>query len=113
MATKGERSGRTRPAREGGAMSKEVTLRAGLVGAGQICAYHVAALRRLPFVEIIGLHHVDAARAEKSSAELGIPAMPSIEARRRAGADVIHVLTPPHTHAKVALAAMDLGCHVY
>ena len=29
-----------------------------------------------------------------------------------AGANVIHVLTPPAAHAKVALAALNRGCHV-
>ena len=42
----------------------------------------------------------------------GTRGLPSLEALREAGADVIHVLTPPETHAEVALAALELGCHV-
>ncbi|CAN5596311.1 hypothetical protein BH09PLA1_BH09PLA1_10160 [soil metagenome] len=94
-------------------MRTEQILRAGMVGAGQICAYHVAALRRISHVEIVGLHDVDAARAERASAELKIPALPSLDALRHAGANVIHVLTPPHTHANLTMLALDLGCHVY
>src|SRR5215470_3791677 len=58
--------------------------RAGMVGAGNICEFHVAAVKKLaPDVELIG-----------------------------AGANVIHVLTPPAAHARVAIAGLERGCHV-
>ncbi len=28
------------------------------------------------------------------------------------GVDVVHILTPPHTHAELAIAALENGCHV-
>ncbi|MEJ7731663.1 MAG: NAD-dependent epimerase/dehydratase family protein [Polyangiaceae bacterium] len=87
------------------------SLRAGLVGAGYICEYHVAALRRIG-VEIVGVFDVDAARAAATADKLGVPAATSLAALRQAGANVIHVLTPPHTHAVVAKQALELGCHV-
>src|ERR1043165_5039823 len=34
-------------------------------------------------------------------------------ALRAAGANVIHVVTPPHTHAAVATEALKAGCHVF
>ena len=39
-------------------------------------------------------------------------AFESLEALVEAGANVIHVLTPPSAHAKVAIAALERGCHV-
>lgn len=94
-------------------MRIEQVVHAGIVGAGQIASIHLAALRRISNVQIVGLFDRNSARAERASAELNIPAMPSLQALRHAGARVIHVLTPPHTHANLTTTALDLGCHVY
>src|SRR3954470_2057823 len=89
-----------------------VKLHAGLVGAGYISDYHVSALRRLPNVRIVGVVDVDQERARALAERQGLTAYRDIAALRDAGADVIHVLTPPHTHAAVATEALELGCHV-
>src|SRR5206468_391891 len=86
--------------------------RVGLVGAGYISEYHVAALRRLPQVEIVGVCDLNAARAAALAERFGLTAYPSLAALGEAGANVVHVLTPPHTHAQVTLEALELGCHV-
>lgn len=88
-----------------------MTFKAGLVGAGNISQFHIAALRRIP-IEIVGIYDLNAAQAAATAAKFGIKAYPSMNALVEAGANVIHVLTPPATHAKVALEALDLGCHV-
>src|SRR5712692_11332517 len=87
-------------------------IRVGLAGAGYISEFHVAALRRVPEVELLGFYDVDASRAAQVSERFGVTAYRSLAALREAGADCIHVLTPPHTHAAVALEALSLGCHV-
>jgi predicted dehydrogenase/nucleoside-diphosphate-sugar epimerase len=87
--------------------------RVGFVGTGQISEFHLAALRRIQDVELVGVFDVDQEKAAKWAAAAGSTAYPSINALRDAGADVIHVLTPPHTHASVAIEALRLGCHVY
>jgi 2-alkyl-3-oxoalkanoate reductase len=86
-------------------------IRVGLAGAGYISEFHVAALRRVPAVELLGFYDVDASRAAQVSERFGVTAYRSLAALREAGADCIHVLTPPHTHAGVALEALSLGCH--
>ncbi len=93
-------------------MPEKLTYRAGLVGAGYISEYHIAALRRLPQVELVGLFDIDSAKAAQTAEKFGVKAFPSLAALTEAGANVIHVLTPPHTHAQVALAALERGCHV-
>jgi len=93
-------------------MPETVRHRVGLVGAGAICPHHVAALRRLPQVEIVGVHDLDPARASRAAGELRIRAMPSLAALAEEGADAIHVLTPPHAHVDVGLEALERGCHV-
>ena len=87
-------------------------LRAGMVGAGHICEFHVAAVRSLPNVELVGLTDLDQARAKEAAAEWDTKAFESLEALVEAGANVIHVLTPPSAHAKVAIEALERGCHV-
>ena len=86
--------------------------RAGLVGAGSIAEHHVAALRRLPQVELVGVTDVDGPRARTFAERLGTRSHASLAALREAGADVIHVLTPPDTHARLAAEALEAGCHV-
>ncbi len=85
--------------------------RAGLVGAGQISEFHVAALRRLPTVTICGAFDLDQQKAERLGSRFGLPVLSSLPALRDAGANVIHVLTPPETHAAVTMEALAAGCH--
>ena len=86
--------------------------RVGLVGAGYICEYHIAAIRRLPGVELVGITDLDTARAQKTAEKFGVTVVPSLKALKEAGANAIHVLTPPHTHTAITLEALDLGCDV-
>lgn len=86
--------------------------RAGMVGAGHICEIHVAAVKALPDVELVGVTDLDHNRARAHAEEWGTSAFDSLEQLVEAGANVIHVLTPPSAHAPVALAALELGCHV-
>ena len=90
----------------------QVNHKVGIIGAGLISEFHVAALKRIPSVEILGLYDIDPERAQKMAARLGVPAVQSIEAFAAAGADVMHVVTPPHTHAELTIHALELGCNV-
>ena len=90
-----------------------IRFRAGLVGAGHISEFHVQALQRIPFVEIVGVHDLDRAKAEALAERFKLPVAGSLAELRAAGANVIHVATPPHTHAAVATEALRAGCHVF
>lgn len=86
--------------------------RVGFVGAGHISPYHAAALSRIPGVDLAGIYDLDRQRSERLAAQLGTRALPSMDAFAAEGIDVIHVLTPPESHAQVTLAALQLGAHV-
>jgi predicted dehydrogenase/nucleoside-diphosphate-sugar epimerase len=87
--------------------------RAGMVGAGNISEFHVHAVRAIPeLVELVGVTDLDAARAQKTADKLGTATFRSLDDLALAGANVIHVLTPPAAHVPVALAALERGCHV-
>jgi predicted dehydrogenase/nucleoside-diphosphate-sugar epimerase len=91
-------------------MSKR--FRAGMVGAGNICEFHVAAVKALSDVELIGVTDLDRTRAQEKAATWGTTAYDTLDQLVAAGANVIHVLTPPAAHAGVAKLALEHGCHV-
>ena len=87
--------------------------RAGMVGAGNISEFHIHAVNALPgLVELVGVTDLDPKRAEITAKKLNVKTFASLDALVAAGANVIHVLTPPSAHVPVALAALERGCHV-
>lgn len=86
--------------------------RAGMVGAGNICEFHVAAVKAIPGVELIGVTDLDRNKAEAAAKAWGTTAFATMDDLIAAGANVIHVLTPPSAHGKVTIAALERGCHV-
>ena len=84
-----------------------------MVGAGNICEFHVAAVKALARCRARRRHRPRSRARAKRTPRSGAPtAFASLDALVDAGANVIHVLTPPSAHAKVALAALERGCHV-
>ena len=63
-------------------------------------------------MDIVGITDRDATRASVAAQRHGTTAYRSLDALVDAGANVVHVLTPPESHAAVALAALERGCHV-
>ena len=87
-------------------------LRAGIVGAGHIAEFHIQALKRIPFVDIVGITDLDRAKADALAGRFDLKVFGSLAELLKAGANVIHVLTPPATHAPVATEALRGGAHV-
>ncbi|WP_130618215.1 NAD-dependent epimerase/dehydratase family protein [Dyella amyloliquefaciens] len=89
-------------------------LRIGIVGAGYVARYHIEALQRLDFVEIVGICDLDLEAARKLAAsfklDLATADMDELGARKP---HAIHVLTPPSSHCALSLRALDMGCHVF
>lgn len=95
-------------------MERNQLVRVGLVGAGYVSAYHARALRSLPFIEIVGIADLDQKRAAALAAQFHIPKVyPSLQAMAEAQPKVIHILTPPGSHAALALEALEMGCDVF
>jgi predicted dehydrogenase/nucleoside-diphosphate-sugar epimerase/glycosyltransferase involved in cell wall biosynthesis len=89
-------------------------LRVGLVGCGAIARTHVAALQELETVELVGVADEDAVRrhAIAAAAPGARPYRDLTEMLAGERLDAVHVLTPPATHARLALEAIAAGCHV-
>jgi nucleoside-diphosphate-sugar epimerase/predicted dehydrogenase len=91
-----------------------VVRRVGLIGAGRIADYHIAALRRIPGMEVVGVMDRDAGAAQRLAARHGIPVACGDldEFYHRAKPESVHVLTPPQSHAELGLDAIERGVHV-
>ena len=83
-------------------------LRFGLVGAGVIAQSHVAALRSLPDVELVGVADVREAAARALAEECGCPAHPDPTSLAQATRlDAVLVCTPPASHPDVTIGLLD------
>jgi len=86
-----------------------------LVGAGFIAESHLAVLRQLAGIEVVGVCDANAERAEALSRKWQIPhaasSLSDLIAQRRP--DVIHVLVPPPLHFEVVRDALEAGVHVF
>ena len=86
--------------------------RVGLIGSGYVSRFHLLALQRLPNVELAGVFDLDSARAQALAVAAGCRAFSSPAKLYAAGVDVVHVLTPPASHAMLTIQALEHGCHV-
>ena len=94
-------------------MPLDTNFRVGLVGAGYISEFHARALQRVPNARLVGVADVDTSRAADLAARFSVPKIfPTMEALIGEGIDVVHILTPPDTHAQLAIAALKNGCNV-
>jgi predicted dehydrogenase/nucleoside-diphosphate-sugar epimerase len=88
-------------------------LRVAVVGAGYVATHHLAALSRLDFVEVVGLCDSNRTAAETLAARFKIgKVVATLAELADAQPNVVYVLTPPASHATLAIQAMDMGCHV-
>ncbi|WP_298045462.1 Gfo/Idh/MocA family oxidoreductase [uncultured Microbacterium sp.] len=90
-----------------------MSVRAAIIGLGDISSLHLAAIDALDDVELVAVCDIDPDRAAAASERLGVPAYASHQALF-AGAqpDVVHITTPHSEHAAAAIDALDAGIHV-
>jgi len=89
-------------------------LRVAVVGTGFIGPFHVDAVRRGGYGEVVALGGSDAARTAARASALGVPVATTDVAALLAdpSIDVVHVCTPNRTHVELATAALEAGRHV-
>ena len=89
-------------------------MRAALIGAGQIARQHLSCLKTLPGVELVGICDLSPATAEAAAERYGIRSWFTDHRAMldKASPDVVHVTTPPTSHFKLAMDALDAGAHV-
>lgn len=89
-------------------------MRAALIGAGQIARQHLNCLKTLPGVQIVGICDLSPAVAESIAERFGVPAWFTDHATmlREVKPEVVHVTTPPTSHFRLAMDALESGAHV-
>jgi predicted dehydrogenase len=87
----------------------------GLIGCGEIAQAHARHITQSAGEHtIVGVCDIDADKGRRFARQFGIGEVytdldPLLEQHRL---DVVHVLTPPQTHAALASRAMEAGCNV-
>src|SRR3546814_6075767 len=89
-------------------------IRVAVVGAGYVANHHLAALGSVDFVELVGICDTNLEAARSMAVRHSIPLVVAdlAELLEQSRPDAVHVLTPPASHAAIALAAMEHGCPV-
>jgi predicted dehydrogenase/nucleoside-diphosphate-sugar epimerase len=92
-----------------------VPLRVGLIGCGKMGLHHLKAIKASGLATVVGV--ADPAASREELAEL-LPADAVIVATaaelfEQGRPHVVHIVTPPGSHAALAAQAIAAGCHVY
>jgi len=88
-------------------------MKVGVIGCGYVAQGHLAALRRVRGIEL-SLCDTDEKRAAETARSFGISRTYGDANDLLGGVmpDVVHILTPPQSHKRLAIEAMEAGCHV-
>ncbi len=88
-------------------------VKVGLLGGGHICQYHVNALSRVPGAKIVAVYDLDRKKSNAMARLVGLSRPEQSIDDVLDQTDVVHVLTPPGSHAELTLRALSRGCHVF
>lgn len=91
-----------------------MSLRVGIIGCGRVTDSHIAALRSIRDVKLVGVCDLNRELAEQTALNYGIGRFYTdfSELLFNEKPDVIHITTPPQTHLPLCVQAMEAGCHV-
>lgn len=94
-------------------MTAATRIRVALLGCGRIAHVHCGYLRQIPQVELAGACDLSRDSREQLTARWQVPTYADIdELLSAAQPDVVHVITPPATHASLAIQLLAAGVHV-
>ena len=90
-------------------------LRVAIVGCGKIADQHIQAIQRVPGSAVVAACDQEPMMAAQLAERFGIARhFDNVEAMlSEVAPDVVHVTTPPQSHASLAEACLEAGSHVY
>lgn len=90
-------------------------LKVALVGCGQIADGHVSEIAKIQCARLVAVCDAEPIMAEQLAMRFAVPAWYDNFERmlELEKPDVVHICTPPSSHAPLARLAVDAGCHVY
>lgn len=87
--------------------------RAAVIGCGDISALHLDAINNLEGIELVAVCDPDSGRREHAASTFNVPGFAShTELFDAVAPDVVHITTPHHLHASIAIDALERGIHV-
>ncbi len=89
-------------------------MKVAVVGAGKQAGFHVQAIAQVPDAELVAVVDVNRERAAELAERAGARVVADLDAALAPGPgrpDVVHVITPPPTHAAVAVRVLQAGIH--
>ncbi len=89
-----------------------IDLRAGVIGAGVFGGYHAEKYGELPGVSLTAVLDIHPERAAALAGRTGATAFTRLD-DLLAHVDVVSIATPAAAHARLALACLDAGKHLY
>lgn len=90
-----------------------MTIKTGIIGAGNMGRRHATILKDDDRVEIIGITDIVAAKARELAKIVDSRAFETVEALLDADIAAVYVTTPNTQHVSAAFAALDQGIHVF
>lgn len=88
-------------------------LRYGLIGCGGFGRFCLREYQQMPELLCVAVCDADVALASRTAEEHQLICCPTVESMlRRGDIDLVHLATPPFTHADLAVAALEAGKHV-
>lgn len=88
-------------------------VRTAVIGCGDISALHLAAIATVPGATLVAVCDIDPGRLAAASVANEVPGYADhLQLFDAAKPDVVHICTPHHTHADLAVAALERGIHV-
>ncbi|RFA08134.1 dehydrogenase [Subtercola boreus] len=89
------------------------SVRVAVVGCGDISSLHLAAIAARPTATLVAVCDVHQGRLTESSRIHAVPGFSDFDDMLATAApDVVHICTPHHLHAPMAVAALQRGIHV-
>lgn len=89
-------------------------IRLGIVGCGVALRHHMPGIQEIPDVKIVALCDLDTPKAVAVARQFKIQNTYTEfeDLLKKEAPHAVHILTPPDTHASLAITAMEGGCHV-
>ena len=92
-------------------------LRVAIIGCGGIAnGKHMPALEQIKEVQMVAFCDIIEERAQKAAGQFGVEGAAVYtdyrEMLEKEKLDVVHICTPNKSHADIAVAALEAGCHV-
>ncbi len=88
--------------------------RSAIIGAGLICPFHIAGIRRSGLAEVVALCDINLPQARQIAEKYGIPqVVERVAELQELDLDVIHIATPPNSHFSLTMQTLEMGCHVF